>query len=75
MDVRRVLNQPYWAIMTQEEKKKALLIEKLGDLDTSAEHIAVLREIVKSADMLSDSLPLIDAYMEENGIDWAMKNQ
>ena len=61
--------------MTQEEKKKALLIEKLGDLDTSAEHIAVLREIVKSADMLSDSLPLIDAYMEENGIDWAMKNQ
>ncbi|MCH5350728.1 MAG: hypothetical protein J1F39_02010 [Clostridiales bacterium] len=68
MDIKRVLENPYWNIMTREEKKKALLLEKLGDLPTTPENIAVLREIVKSYDTIEESFPLVDEFIREHGI-------
>ena len=54
--------------MTQAEKKKALLTEKLGDLPTTPENIAVMREIVSSYDTIEESFPLVDEFIKENGI-------
>ena len=54
--------------MTQAEKKKALLTEKLGDLPTTQENIAVMREIVSSYDTIEESFPLVDKFIKENGI-------
>ena len=72
MDVRKVLSQKYWPIMTGDEKKKALLCEKLGDLPTSDENIAALRDIVNRADKVCDSFPKIDEFLSEHGLSWDM---
>ena len=72
MDVRKVLDQKYWPIMTQDEKKKALLIEKLGDFPTSEENIAALRDIVERADSAEASFPKIDEFLSEHDLSWEM---
>ncbi|MCH5157946.1 MAG: hypothetical protein J1F33_01990 [Clostridiales bacterium] len=68
MDIKRVLENPRWHLMTQAEKKKALLTEKLGDLPTTPENIAVMREIVSSYNTIEESFPLVDEFIKENGI-------
>lgn len=56
--------------MTDDEKKKALLIEKLNDLSTTSENLAALKDIVNSADKAEDAFPKIDAFLSEHGLSW-----
>ncbi len=72
MNVRKVLSLKYWPIMTQAQKKKALLKEKVGDFPTTEENIAAMRDIVKQCETAEEAFGKLDGFLEAHGLSWDM---